>query len=424
MRENDLDHRSAPLVTIINRFYPPDTAPTGTAVQALAMALTAELPTMACVTVLTTHANYGHANYGRTPGTTPAGRLPVVERLASLNSARWPPLRLLTTLIEGRALARRAAAITGPGVNNVLVTLTDPPLLPLWLAAVAGNRRRVEWTMDLYPEALAAAGRLSPRSPLYRLLERGRRAALPDAVLCLGPGQLDFFRARTGFSGPGFILPAGVIGPGAQIPPCPPPEPLLVYAGNLGEMHRSQVVAELIERGARRGCRVLLAVHGRHAPALRRRLAPLLTGPNPTVLWRNRLSDSEMATATAHLVTLAGPATHVCVPSKAVTAVCLGRPIIFAGSPDSDVWTVLGRAGWLIAEQNDGGYCAAEIEAALDGVLDPAAVAARAAAATELGDRLREQWRQTVREVAAWIMASIGLPPKPAWGKPPASPFF
>src|SRR5690606_23624403 len=53
-----------------------------------------------------------------------------------------------------------------------------------------------------------------------------------------------------------------------------------------------------------------------------------------------------------HLVTLRTSWTHIAVPSKAVSAVSLGCPILFCGSPESDNWYLLQKAGWFIPEDN------------------------------------------------------------------------
>lgn len=89
---------------------------------------------------------------------------------------------------------------------DVCVLMTDPPLLPL-LAARAkaaeglrdygttgprdATRRVAVWLMDLYPEALAASGRLGRNNPLYKWYFSKRQRALgaSDLLLFLGETQ-------------------------------------------------------------------------------------------------------------------------------------------------------------------------------------------------------------------------------------------
>jgi hypothetical protein len=89
---------------------------------------------------------------------------------------------------------------------DVCVLMTDPPLLPLLVPRAKAadgprdhgttgpqeaKRRVAVWLMDLYPEALAASGRLSETNPIYRwyLNKRQRALANADLLICLGEEQ-------------------------------------------------------------------------------------------------------------------------------------------------------------------------------------------------------------------------------------------
>ena len=80
---------------------------------------------------------------------------------------------------------------------DVCVLMTDPPLLPLLAPRAARpknektERRVAVWLMDLYPEALAASGRLSSGNPIYRWYFEKRQRALgaSDLLLFLGETQ-------------------------------------------------------------------------------------------------------------------------------------------------------------------------------------------------------------------------------------------
>ena len=165
---------------------------------------------------------------------------------------------------------------------DVCVLMTDPPLLPLLAARVkaAGGlvgqcfgravedkrpnyraesarqreaqprattetpphratRRVAVWLMDLYPEALAASGRLGPSNPLYKwyFSRRQQSLAAADLLICLGDQQRTLL---------GEALTRGVRT--AVVPPWDDREEvvraddcrlenLALYAGNLGEAH-------------------------------------------------------------------------------------------------------------------------------------------------------------------------------------------
>ncbi|MEI7610085.1 MAG: hypothetical protein WCJ64_22100 [Rhodospirillaceae bacterium] len=169
------------------------------------------------------------ARYASDPA-APAGADWPTRRVPSLYAGKWPPARLLASLIEGGSLARRAAREA-----EVVISLTDPPLLSLWAGPACRRRGRrwIEWSLDRYPDFFAAAGLVGEGNPLYRLLVRRDAALRPDAVIGLGAGQLHHLAGRRGPLPPAVILPVGLVPPPTE--PAPEPDPgsplTLVYAG-------------------------------------------------------------------------------------------------------------------------------------------------------------------------------------------------
>lgn len=378
-------------IALLNRFAPPDGAPTAVAASDLGRRLQAALPG-ARVCLIASSAVY------RPGGPEPA--LPT-ERVESFYSGAWPPARLAAALLEGRALARRAADRA-----RVVISLSDPPLLSLWTGPACRRRGRrwIEWTLDRYPDFFAAAGLLAENGPLLRGLARLDARLRPDAMIGLGEGQLARICAGRGHRPPAALLPAGLLPAGlapaglaplSSAPPRPAPPPgaplTLVYAGTLGEAHDPALLAALLGRADPARFRILLAATGRRAPELLRALAG-----HPALIRRERLTPDELAAADIHLVSLSAAAARLAVPSKAVTAVCLGRPFLFLGSPESDCWRDLGAAGWLVRTPGDVGP-------ALEAVCDPAGRAARAAAARALGPRLQRRRDDAVALLAGLI---------------------
>ncbi|MEI7608775.1 MAG: hypothetical protein WCJ64_15465 [Rhodospirillaceae bacterium] len=379
-------------IAILNRFAPPDGAPTARAAAELARDLAAALP-RAEITLYASEARYASDPAPPAEPDWPTRRVP------SLYAGKWPPARLLASLIEGHALARLAAREA-----DVVISLTDPPLLSLWAGPACRRRGRrwIEWSLDRYPDFFAAAGLVGEGNPLYRLLVRRDAALRPDAVIGLGAGQLHHLAGRRGPLPPAVILPVGLVPPPTE--PAPEPDPgsplTLVYAGTLGEAHGPEPLAALVGRADPARFRFLFAARGRHAAGLRRRLAG-----HPAVSWRDRLATADLARADAHLVSLSPRALHLSVPSKAVSAVALGRPFLFAGPAEADSWRELGEAGWLIPHRSGGLADAAAIDAALSGLADPAARSARAAAARRLARELQERRTGAISALAAMIAA-------------------
>lgn len=54
-----------------------------------------------------------------------------------------------------------------------------------------------------------------------------------------------------------------------------------------------------------------------------------------------------------HIVTLEEHWTHICVPSKALTAISNSSTVLFLGSKKSDTWQMVGKAGWCIRKKEE-----------------------------------------------------------------------
>ena len=89
--------------------------------------------------------------------------------------------------------------------------------------------------------------------------------------------------------------------------------------------------------------RMVLSTYGRHGDRLRE-----LGKTHPAVEVVDFVPRHFLKFIDVHLVTLLDEWTHVCVPSKAVSAVCAGSAFMFCGSLTCDIWRILNRAGWYI----------------------------------------------------------------------------
>jgi hypothetical protein len=257
-------------------------------------------------------------------------------------------LRLLDSVREGRTMARLAADLH----HGPIICMTNPPLLNVWLARLARKRklRWLYWTMDLYPEAFLAAGLTSERNPLYRWLAKSVTANPPSHVIALGDAQGEhvcrYFKQRPSVT----AFPCGIVGSGAE-----PERPewarqdgkiILGYAGNLGEAHSEDFVAGVVEQIDPARHRLILAPYGAKAARLR-----ALAEGRPGVVLLESVPREHLRFIDVHLVTLLPRWDHICVPSKAVSAVCEGGSILFHGSEANDNWRLLHEAAWRIAPE-------------------------------------------------------------------------
>ena len=386
-------------LAIVNAFYPPDLAFTGVSASRLVDQLRAAMPELEVSVFATDQAYRG--------GSVSVAHGHHVERIHASYRGANRLLRLIGSLWDGWRLARRACRAA-----DMVIAMTDPPLLGLWVSLAARSRgvRWVEWTMDLFPEAFVAAGLVPADGALYRGLMFAVRHCLPERYLCLGPLQHEFLCASRQEDVPWFNLPCG----SSAIEFAPPPEwkqpgkVTLAYVGNLGEAHSADVVAAIVRRADPARTHFVFAPYG----AKRERLRELTRGCE-SITWRDHLPPAELAHADVHIVSLSGKWSHICVPSKAATAMGMGRPILFAGLAATDVWREFGTAGWLVPERAGGSYDSSDIDRALSAIARPGELAAKTAQAEILGRQLQStEWlcRQRIAQGLEGVLTPASLP--------------
>jgi hypothetical protein len=319
--------------------------------------------------------------------------------LSRIPAAVVDSLRLAWTAVESRQERQPFLAIS----------LTDPPFLPLAVGTLAQLRGVpwFEWSMDVYPEAFAALNHPLGKIAAW-LLKGWRRWVRPTGLICLGPAQAEWLCRQRGFSGPVFLLPAGIL---AATPKAvsKDQEVRVVYAGNLGPLHPVSALIRLVQHSAVRFPRLrwVLAVTGSQAGSLRAALAHY-----PAVIWAETpLSWSTLAEMEIHCAGLRLAATHLCVPSKAVSALSLGRPLLWLGAAESDIWSwATGGpepAGWRIDLSGEDGFSLAEADACLEAMLDPAVRERRTYAAHCQGEHLRSLAEEQRQALALWLTDSL-----------------
>jgi len=226
------------------------------------------------------------------------------------------------------AMLRAARSCPRP---DVLVTLTDPPMsvcAGAWLSRRA-KCRHVHWCQDLYPQVAAAAGMLNPRGVIYRAMDRLATRCLKgcDSVVAIGRCMQDRL------SGAGvastLITNWSRISP-ADVPP-PPAGFRILYSGNLGRAHDFEGLrsAAALTEARRDGITWTVCGDGPQSASIGAGIERL-----PSVPWAG--FPVLLAGAHAHLITLRSEFCGLVVPSKLYDAAASGRPIIFAGPPDSE----------------------------------------------------------------------------------------
>lgn len=318
------------------------------------------------------------------------------------------------------AARERLAAVARRG--DVVVAMTDPPLLASHLAPIA---RRLSlplvcWIQDIYPEI--AAVHFGPLAGwLAAPLRRRRDATWQEAAACVTLGE-DMRRTVLDRG-----TPADRVHLIANWAPRelhrPPPaadvaarraawgaadEFVVGYSGNLGRVHEFATVLEaatllkdvpgILFALVGRGPRFEEVARAARARGLRRvRLLP----PEP----RERL-PAALAAADAHLVTLQPAYAPLVYPSKLAGVLAAARPVLHVGPPDGDI------ARLLRQEACGASFAPGEARALADTI---ARWHAHPAQRAELGTRARAVYERDFQADAAvtgWdsLLQRLGAP--------------
>ena len=122
---------------------------------------------------------------------------------------------------------------------------------------------------------------------------------------------------------------------------------IFCYAGNLGEAHDENFVKEVIKNIDPTKHIFLLAVYGSKANSLIN-FAKNING----IKNIKNIKREHMHLIDVHLVSLKPKWDHVCVPSKAISAITEGSTVLFDCSTENDNWILLEKSSWRIDKRN------------------------------------------------------------------------
>jgi hypothetical protein len=260
--------------------------------------------------------------------------------------------KLLNLILDGYLLIKKSKKID----SDLIICTTSPPLLPFWASLMLKKRKWALWSLDLFPEGFVAAGTLKESNLIYRYLKKKTYKNLPCGLIALGEKQADHILKEYKQDIKTIILPAGVNlndtkSENNSINPdwYNSEKIILGYLGNVGQAHNPDFIKKVIEITANFEITFVLSVYGIHGDEMKL----FAKSFQHVVIIENGLPQEFMKLIDVHLISLRREWTHIAVPSKAVTAISEGRPIVFCGSEESDNWQMFKDAGWLIPE-NEG----------------------------------------------------------------------
>jgi len=339
-------------ITIVNLFYPPDVAASGTFVASLAehRASLGDAVTVVCGT----GAYVGSVAPGTDPGPTPTDRV----RLLRI----WTPG--LGKASQGRRLADYVAFLVGATLRmlfmprqDVVIAMTSPPFAQIAAVAhrlVHPRTRIVFWCHDVYPDAAEEYGAIRRGGLASRALRSAQRWLMTrtDHVVALDEAMLR--RVRTGYVRG--RRPTGSVIPNWETLELFPAEAaeerwsgygapelagrdVVLYLGNLGYGHPVETIVDAAQDlAADRDVSFLFVGGGVRYPELAGEVAR--RGLDDVVM-RDYVpkvaTPSVLAGALAVLISLDDGSLGIMSPCKLHGGLAMGRPVIYVGPPGTNV---------------------------------------------------------------------------------------
>lgn len=362
----------------MNQYYPPDAAPTGLMLQAVAERTAAEghEVTVFCATgeyaiQATLHEDALQPERSSAVrvvriGTTNFGRGSFLGKLADYASFYGGVAYRLTTL--------------RPRPDRV-ITLTTPPFLsvPSRLMTKFSGARHAHWIMDLYPDVMVAHGMISEDGWIHRVLQRlarfgfgGKRFA---GAITLGPDMAEKVSQYQSSAtkavewvplwGTENLADQGDSQALRRIRGWADNELVIMYSGNMGLGHRFDEIlgaSHLVDGSAR----FAFFGDGKRKSQIE---SHLRNHPDGRIEVHGYVPADQLAahlrSGDVHLVTLEPKWTGTMLPSKLQGIFAAGRPAIFIGDPKSSSagWVRESGGGWVVNAGDVDGLLTAIAEA-------------------------------------------------------------
>ena len=278
-----------------------------------------------------------------------------IHRVWALSMGRRTLLHRAADFASFNASALRGA-LNLTGVDAVLSLSTPPLVATLGVAAKAlRGARLIYWVQDLYPDLAVALGALRADGAVAQVagLVSSHILSHADAVVALGGKMREQLMARGAHPDRTHVIDNW--SDGDAITPMPAQKnPLrqawntldrfcVMYSGNFGLAHDFVTLnSAMAALGSRPDLDFVLVGDGPKKATLEKLAAEqALTSVRFLPLFaRERLGDS-LTSADVHLISLEKSLSGMVVPSKLYGVMAAGRPSIYVGPKDSDVWRIL-----------------------------------------------------------------------------------
>lgn len=255
--------------------------------------------------------------------------------------------------------ALRSRLGTEPAPTAIVVSTNTfyAPAVALRAARAAGIPV-IHWVFDLFPDVLVEGGTLRTGGAPQRMLGHLTKWTFHHAAanVFLGQRLLEHAEACYGHIPRSRVIPVGADGDPFQshTPRLRSPDHKLrvLYSGNLGRMHDTATIVDLLKQGAPVGWTLAFRGHGSGFRSLESMVAGsdlanhlVLAGPLPDLEWTDAMLAADIA-----LVTMSPGAAGLVMPSKTYSAMVSGQAILAISPLKSDLADTVRRhdAGWVV----------------------------------------------------------------------------
>ena len=400
-------------VIFLNRFFLPDHSATSQLVSDIATDLAS------CghdVHVITSQQLYDD----------PQARLPSQETLSGVRVHRVATTRFGRSKLIGRAIDyfsfyasawRTLLEVTQP--DDILVAMTDPPLISLVAMQVASRRRAylVNWLQDIYPEVAVALNVPLLKGPIVQIIAHQRDHCLKkaDANVVVGDHMADKVASR-GISRNRIHVISNWCEDEEISPVAPSENPLrrewglenkfvVGYSGNLGRAHEFATMLAAAERLSGNSDIVFICIGGGH---LLKQLAQCVQERGLTNFkfmgYQDRAAlKFSLGVPDVHWISLRPEVEGLIVPSKIYGIAAASRPVIAICANDGEVARIVKqyRCGGVVEPGNVGALVDLILQLSTDAALR-AEMGRRARAMLEANFSRRQalaRWRQLLEHV-------------------------
>lgn len=267
-------------------------------------------------------------------------------------------------------LSAFVCCVTKAHAGDVLVTMTDPPLISVvnWIAARVKRVKLVNWIQDLFPEVALGAG-MTQFKFLFPPVRLFRNLSLRGAAVNVAIGEKMAQLIRVESLGRSNVAVIHNWADGASIRPLPGSDnPLrrawglenkfvVTYSGNIGRVHEFKTIIGAIDalRDVKDVCFLIIG-----EGAQKRRFVEMLELKNKqsvrvipelkgevlaNVVFMpyqpRELLGQSLTVGDVHLVSLLPSMEGLVVPSKFYGIAAAGRPTLFVGDIDGEIARIL-----------------------------------------------------------------------------------